>query len=44
MVSLGNVWTLIWSRLIFHEPLTRNKLFGVGLILLGIVFLAFGGR
>jgi len=44
MVSLGNVWTLLWSRLIFHEPLTRSKLVGVGMILLGIVFLAFGGR
>ncbi len=44
MVSLGNVWTLLWSRLIFHEPLTRNKLVGVSMILLGIVFLAFGGR
>ncbi|MCC7235505.1 MAG: EamA family transporter [Bryobacterales bacterium] len=44
MVSLGNVWTLIWSRLIFHEPITRQKLTGVSLILIGIVFLAFGGR
>ncbi|HZO57188.1 MAG TPA: EamA family transporter [Bryobacteraceae bacterium] len=44
MVSLGNVWTLCWSRVFFHEPVTRNKLAGVGLILLGIVFLAFGGR
>lgn len=44
MVSLGNVWTLIWSRLIFQEAITRQKLAGVSLILLGIVFLAFGGR
>ena len=44
MVSLGNVWTLFWSRLFFHEPVTRHKLMGVGMILLGIVFLAFGGR
>lgn len=44
MVSLGNVWTLIWSRLIFHEPITHQKLTGVSLILIGIVFLAFGGR
>ena len=44
MVSLGNVWTLIWSRLIFHESITRQKLTGVSLILIGIVFLAFGGR
>ena len=44
MVSLGNVWTLLWSRIIFHEPLTRNKFIGVSMILLGIVFLAVGGR
>lgn len=44
MASLGYVWTLLWSRLIFHEPLTRNKFMGLGLILLGIVFLGLGSR
>jgi multidrug transporter EmrE-like cation transporter len=44
MVSLGYVWTLFWSRLFFREPLTRGKLAGLGLILLGIVFLNLGNR
>ena len=44
MVSLGYVWTLVWSRLFFGEPFTRTKLYGLLLILLGIVFLALGGR
>lgn len=42
MVSLGYVWTMIWSRLFFGEVLTRNKLWGVLLILLGIVFMGLG--
>lgn len=44
MVSLGYVWTLLWSRLFFGEPLTREKFAGLGLILLGIVMLAVGNR
>ena len=44
MVSLGYVWTLLWSRLFFGEPFTRTKLYGLLLILVGIVFLAIGGR
>jgi multidrug transporter EmrE-like cation transporter len=44
MVSLGYVWTLFWSRLFFGEPLTRNKFAGLGLILVGIVFLGLGNR
>lgn len=44
MVSLGYVWTLLWSRLFFHEPLTRTKFMGLGLIVAGIVCLALGNR
>jgi multidrug transporter EmrE-like cation transporter len=44
MVSLGYVWTLVWSRLFFGEPWTRGKLLGVGIILCGIVMLALGNR
>jgi drug/metabolite transporter (DMT)-like permease len=44
MVSLGYVWTLLWSRLFFGEPFTRGKFAGLGLILTGIVFLALGNR
>jgi undecaprenyl phosphate-alpha-L-ara4N flippase subunit ArnE len=42
MVSLGYIWTLLWSRLFFGEPFTRNKFLGVGMILVGIVFLGLG--
>ncbi len=44
MVSLGYIWTLLWSRLFFKEALTRSKLVGVGLVLTGIVLLSLGGR
>lgn len=42
MVSLGYICTLLWSHLFFHEPVTKSKLGGVGLILIGIVFLSLG--
>jgi undecaprenyl phosphate-alpha-L-ara4N flippase subunit ArnE len=42
MVALGYVWTLLWSRMFFGEPFTRNKFMGLGLILLGIVCLGLG--
>ena len=44
LVSLGYVWTLVWSRIFFREPITNVKLAGVGLILIGITCLGFGGR
>jgi drug/metabolite transporter (DMT)-like permease len=42
MVSLGYIWTLLWSRLFFKEPFTRNKFLGVGMILVGIAILGLG--
>ncbi len=44
MVSLGYVWTLFWSRLFFNEALTRQKFYGLGLILLGVFFVGLGSR
>lgn len=44
MVSLGYVWTLVWSRLFFHEPFTRQKFFGLGLILAGVFFVGLGSK
>ena len=44
MVSLGYVWTLLWSRLFFGERLTRNKVVGIGMVLAGIVLLNLGNR
>jgi multidrug transporter EmrE-like cation transporter len=44
LVSLGYIWTLLWSRLFFKEAITRSKVVGVGLVLAGIVILGLGGR
>lgn len=42
MVSLGNVWTLIWSRWFFQEPLSKGKILGLALILIGVFFVGMG--
>jgi len=44
LVSVGYVFTLLWSRLFFREVITTVKLAGVGLILVGITCLGLGGR
>ena len=44
MVSLSYIGAMIWSRLFFHEQLTKAKLAGVTLILIGIVFLGLSNR
>jgi multidrug transporter EmrE-like cation transporter len=40
MVSLGYVWTVVWSRIFFKEPFTAQKFVALGMILTGIVFIA----
>ena len=40
MVSFGYVWTLLWSRIFFQEPLTKHKFAGLALIMFGILLLA----
>jgi drug/metabolite transporter (DMT)-like permease len=42
MVSLGYIWTLLWARIFFKEDFTRQKFMGIGLILLGVVFVGMG--
>ncbi len=44
MCALGYIWTLLWSRLFFHEALTRGKFLGLGLILLGLTFMGIGNQ
>jgi drug/metabolite transporter (DMT)-like permease len=44
MVSLGYVWTMFWSKLFFHEPITRAKIGALAMILTGIVCIGVGGR
>ena len=42
MVSLGYIWTLIWSRIVFKEPITRFKVGGLAMIIVGIAVLNLG--
>ena len=42
MVSLGYIWTLVWARLFFGEAFTKQKFMGLGLILLGVLFVGIG--
>lgn len=44
MVSLGYVWTLVWSRLFFGEPLNRPKVVGVAFVLIGVFFIGLGNQ
>lgn len=44
MVSLGSVWTLIWSKMILGESITRTKILAVGIILVGCFVLGVGSR
>ena len=42
MVSLGYIFTMLWSYLFFNEAFTRQKVLGLGLILLGVFFVGLG--
>ncbi len=44
MVSLNYVWTMLWSKLFFGEPITKGKVNALALILCGIVCIGVGGR
>jgi len=44
MVSLGYVWTMLWSKIFFNEPITRAKIGALAMILTGIVCIGVGGR
>jgi len=44
LVSLGYVWTMLWSKLFFKEPFTRQKFLGLFLILVGVSFIGMGNR
>jgi drug/metabolite transporter (DMT)-like permease len=44
LVSLGYVWTAIWSKIFFGESMTRAKYAGLALILAGCVLLGLGKR
>lgn len=43
-LALGYLWTMLWSRIFFGEPITKRKILGIGVILAGIVVLNLGNR
>jgi multidrug transporter EmrE-like cation transporter len=43
LVSVGSIWTLLWSKLFLGEALTKPKFVAVGMILAGCVLLGLGG-
>ena len=44
LVSLGYLFTLVWSKLFFNEPLTRYKVIGLSLILVGVALVGIGAK
>ena len=44
MVSLGYIFTLLWSRIFFNEPFTRLKFVGLFLIVVGVFFVGLGSN
>ena len=44
MISLGYVWTLLWSRMFFGEPFNRHKVVGLMLVLLGVFSIGMGNQ
>jgi multidrug transporter EmrE-like cation transporter len=42
MVALGYMWTILWSRIFFAEPLTWGKLYGLLMIFAGLALLGLG--
>jgi drug/metabolite transporter (DMT)-like permease len=43
LVSVGSIWTLLWSKLFLKERLTKPKFVAVGMILTGCILLGIGG-
>lgn len=44
LVSLGYIWTMILSRILYEEKITPNKLAAIGFILVGLICLTREGR
>ena len=42
LVSVGSIWTLLWSKLFLGEELTKAKFLAVGMILAGSALLILG--
>jgi len=43
MVSFGYICSLLWSKIMFHEEITKTKVGALGLILAGVILLGVSG-
>ena len=44
LVSLGYIYTLVWSRMFFGEQFTRGKVLGIVIIMAGAMLLQLGNK
>jgi drug/metabolite transporter (DMT)-like permease len=44
MVSIGSIWTLLWSKMVLGESITPTKILAVAIILAGCFVLGVGSR
>jgi drug/metabolite transporter (DMT)-like permease len=42
LVAMAQIWTLLWGRVMFGEPITRYKVAAVTLILVGVALIGIG--
>ena len=42
MVAVGYIWTMLWARLFFGEPLTKMKFVALFVILAGVAMIGGG--
>ena len=43
IISTGFIWTLLISFMFLHEKIYLSKIIGISSIIIGIIFLGFGG-
>jgi drug/metabolite transporter (DMT)-like permease len=44
LVSIANIWNLMWGRVFFGEQITRNKVLALALIIIGVALIKLGGQ
>lgn len=42
LAAMGQVWTLLWGRMMFRERITKYKVVALVLILIGVALIGFG--
>jgi len=42
LVAVGYGWTMVWSKLFFHESFTKAKFIGMALVVVGLGLLGYG--